>query len=257
MNISVEDYEKYAPCATIDWSCGPIRYSVPSKIVLWRVESLTTKEPDTIAWIETFDASDVFVDIGANIGIYTIWAAMTRGVSVYSFEPESLNYAELNKNIFLNDLSRRVHAFCMAISDEAGIGELHLSKFHIGTSCHAFGEQVDFKLQPFNSPMAQGCVSVTLDELVAGGAVPMPTHIKIDVDGIEHKVIKGAANVLGDPRVKSVLIELNTNLSVHRDVVGDMEAKGFVLDRDARDKAVRKEGDFVGVGNHIFYRQGA
>jgi FkbM family methyltransferase len=257
MNISIEDYEKYAPCATIDWECGPIRYSVPSKTVLWRVETLTTKEPDTIAWIETFDPSEIFVDIGANIGIYTIWAAMTRGLSVFSFEPESLNYAELNKNIFLNDLSRRVHAFCMALSDESGIGELHLSKFHIGTSCHAFGEQLDFKLEPFNSPMAQGCVSATLDELVAGGAVPMPNHIKIDVDGIEHKVVRGAANVLADSRVKSVLIELNTNLAIHRDVVGEMEAMGFALDRETRDQAVRKEGAFTGVGNHIFRRRDA
>ena len=57
------------------------------------------------------------MDNGANIGIYSIYAADFTGCHVFAFEPESLNYAEFNKNIFVNYLHERMAAFCMALSD--------------------------------------------------------------------------------------------------------------------------------------------
>ncbi len=74
-----------------------------------------------MAWIAGFEAGEVLVDIGANVGMYTIWAAKTRGVTVYAFEPESQNYALLNKNIFYNQLGDRVHAYGVALSDHNGL----------------------------------------------------------------------------------------------------------------------------------------
>lgn len=231
-----------------------ITYCIPNQHTLWRVQSLQTKEPDTLEWIAGFDKDDVFLDVGANVGIYTVWAAMTRGVSVYAFEPEAQNYALLNKNILANKLQDRATAFAVALSDSTGFGDLHLSMFLVGGSCHSFGEAVDFHLQPRETGLRQGCFSTSVDAMVADGAMPCPTHIKIDVDGIEHKVIAGADKTLDDPRVRSMLVELNTGLNEHRRLIENLEARGFALWREKLEVSIRKEGDFKGVGNHIFQR---
>ncbi|MDC0033061.1 FkbM family methyltransferase [Alphaproteobacteria bacterium] len=254
MPLSIADYEQMNPVMTVNWEGTEVIYSTPTTTALNRVETLPTKEPDTIGWIERFKEGEIFVDIGANIGIYSIWAALSRQVSVFAFEPESQNYGELNKNIFYNDLSPQVRAYCVALSNQSGFDDLHLSGFAIGSSCHSFGEEVDFNLEPTKASMVQGCYSTTLDELVAKNVIPIPHHIKIDVDGIEHLVVQGAMNVFANPQVKSLLVELNTNLEIHRSLVGEIVPLGFELSYHERDAAIRKEGKFKGIGNHIFWR---
>jgi hypothetical protein len=66
----------------------------------------------------------------------------------------------------------------------------------------------------------------------AGGtqAVPLPTHIKIDVDGIEAKVVAGATETLKKSGVRSLLIETNTNLQAHRSMIHALTDLGFRYD---------------------------
>ena len=69
-----------------------------------RMDRLMTKEPETIKWINTFDNDSVFFDVGANIGIYTLYSAMTRNNIVYAFEPHAASYKNLLDSINLNKL---------------------------------------------------------------------------------------------------------------------------------------------------------
>lgn len=252
--LSLEQYQALEPNMVVREGDTDVVFSTPNLFTQFRVDSLRTKEPDTIAWIAGFEPEDVLVDIGANVGMYSIWAAKTRGVRVYAFEPESQNFALLNKNIVLNGLSDYVVAYCAAISDESSFSRLYLSEFKAGGSCHTFGEKLDHRLEKRETPLSQGCYSTTLDALVAQGVVPTPTHIKVDVDGIEHKVINGCRKVLADPRVKSVLVEINTNLELHRNIIRDMRALGFEFSQAQVAAALRSSGAFAGVGNHIFRR---
>ncbi|MBY0529778.1 MAG: FkbM family methyltransferase [Rhabdochlamydiaceae bacterium] len=231
-----------------------LRFHGTNEMVLWRVRSLRQKEPETIAWIDTFDSNAVFLDIGANIGIYCLYAALARECQVLAFEPESLNYAMLNRNIFLNRLDQRVKAYPIALSDESAFSELHVNGFEEGSSCHSFKDKLDFKQEQGRFDFSQGCFSMTLDELIQKNYVPVPQHIKIDVDGIEHKVLKGADQLLENPSLKSVLVEINTNLPVHRSLIDFMNAKGFIFSPDQVDAFQCKEGVFKGVGNYIFFR---
>ena len=96
------------------------KYATPNKLTQWRVQTFHSKERDMLAWIETFEADDVLVDIGANVGMYFIWASARRRISVIFFEPGSQNYALLNQNIFINGLSEQISAYCMAIAENAG-----------------------------------------------------------------------------------------------------------------------------------------
>ncbi len=252
--FSLEQYEKLAPHQIVYDGTTEVIYATPNVFTKWRVDSLFTKEPDTIEWIRGFQPGEVFADIGANVGMYTIWAAKTRGVRTFSFEPESQNYALLYRNIVMNGLSENVVAYCAALSDTAGYSLLHLSQFQPGGSCHSFGEKIDFRLEHRESAVSQGCVSTTLDTLVADGVLPMPDHIKIDVDGLEHKVLAGCRNALADRRLQSVLVEINTNLEQHRKIIADMQALGFVFSEQQVAQAQRTEGAFKGVGNYVFRR---
>jgi FkbM family methyltransferase len=192
--------------AKIHHPTGDIFYVTPNPQCEFRVRSLFTKEPDTIAWIAEFNPGEVFIDVGANVGMYSIWAAKTTGARVIALEPESQNFALLCQNIAINQTD--VLAFPMAVSDTCSYAPLYLSDFGGGGSCHTFGEKVNFKGDPMQPAFIQGSVSTTLDALLAQGAILTPDHIKIDVDGLEHKVINGALECLSVAR--TVLVEIDS-----------------------------------------------
>ena len=87
--LSLEDYENMEPRAVLNADCGNIEFAIPTELVAYRVKTLFTKEPDTIDWINNFESDEVFFDIGANVGIYSIWATMHRKVRTFAFEPEA------------------------------------------------------------------------------------------------------------------------------------------------------------------------
>jgi FkbM family methyltransferase len=252
--LTLEQYERMQPRAELEHEGVKMLFMTPSTFTLWRVESIYDKEPWTLEWIAGFAAEDVLLDCGANVGMYTIWAAATRGVRVYAFEPESQNYALLNRNIMANALGERVHAFCMALSDAAGLSTLHIADLRIGGSCHSVGEPLDFKHEPLAAVFRQGCIAATIDGLVASGEIPVPNHIKIDVDGFEPKVIAGAAATLARREVRSLLIETNRNLDDHRDMVSALGSMGFAHDPAQVARAERREGTFKGVAEYVFRR---
>jgi FkbM family methyltransferase len=253
-HMNLADYERFAPCKTVEHQGRRMTFFTPNDMTLWRVESLLSKEPDTIEWINGFAEGDTLVDVGANVGMYSIFAARMRDAHVFAFEPESQNYAILNRNIHLNGLSGQVSAYCAALSDQTGFSQLHLSILAPGGSCHSYGAPLDHNNQPVTARFAQGCIATTIDELVAAEAMPVPAHVKIDVDGLEHKIIAGAARTLADRRVRSVLMELNTALDEHWEVVDTLLALGFDYSRDQVARSVRAEGSFKGVGNYVFRR---
>ena len=67
-------------------------------LIKYRIDSLLSKEPDTIQWIENFRKDEIFFDIGANIGLYSCYAAK-KGIKTFSFEPSVFNLEILVKNI--------------------------------------------------------------------------------------------------------------------------------------------------------------
>jgi FkbM family methyltransferase len=193
-----------------------MRFALTGSSSVKRVRSLFSKEPITLAWIDSFAESETVYDIGANVGMYTIYAAVMRNAAVYAFEPEALNYAELNKNIFLNNLHEQVLAYCLALSDVDKTDRLLLSDFGLGISYHDFEENSWTEDKQFapdwsvskDGRRPQGCIGRRVDTLIADG-LPVPQHIKIDVDGLEHRVIEGMLETLRQPTLKTVLIEIN------------------------------------------------
>jgi FkbM family methyltransferase len=250
--ITLAEYEKIMPVCKLSLRGATLRFVTPNTQTAWRANSLLTKEPCTIEWLDSLGPDDVLFDVGANVGMYTVYAAALRGCRVHAFEPESQNFALLCRNVVANGLTERVTAWPVALSDAARLDRLHVSEFNVGGSCHSFGEPVDFRLQPARFPLTQGCVATTIDAVVAAGVAPAPTHVKLDVDGFEHRVVAGAAAAM--PGIRSWIVETNPALAEHRAMVEALAAAGFRVDPAQVARATRAEGPFQGVAEHVFRR---
>lgn len=140
---------------------------------------------------------DLFVDVGANIGSYTLLAGGAAGAECMAIEPISSSFIRLERNVALNGLLPRVTPLNVAIGHEEG-----KIRFTTGldTENHALDEKE-----------AETCdtqeVRITTLDNVVGDL--KPTLIKIDVEGFETNVINGAQHVLALNALDAVLIELN------------------------------------------------
>ena len=136
---------------------------------------------------------DVFVDAGANMGTYTLLASGVCGAYSYSFEPVQATFERLQENIALNQLQKRTTAFQCALGSSTG--EIKFT-YQQDTTNHVATEQdKDFVSVPVKR----------LDDIV----LQTPTLIKIDVEGFETEVIRGATEHLNNLGLKAIIIELN------------------------------------------------
>lgn len=145
---------------------------------------------------------DVFVDAGANVGVYTVLASAHVGATSYSFEPDSVTFGHLKNNIVINHISQSVQAHNMALGREQGT--LQFTK-GLDTVNHVV------KTDAISTSDGIGSQSVhvmTLDSLHLP-ALERPIIIKIDVEGFETEVIHGAKNLLTHPQPLAIIIELN------------------------------------------------
>jgi len=203
----------------------PFKLVVQSAIEIWRAADFWTKEPETIAWIDSFAPGSVFWDIGANIGVFSLYAA-SRGIKVLPFEPDDQNFGRLITNFDDNsnetddnfDLISRKYA----VSDFDGKSTFYVHHPGPGSSGGQVVAAVDESGREFEPSESYEVETYTIDTLA--GRLGVPSHIKIDVDGHEWRILQGAAVTLGNPEVKSVLVEVN---NCYADIDGYMKSFGF------------------------------
>lgn len=228
-------------------------FDTSNPLIFDRGTRLHTKEPDTINWIDKYiNDGDVLYDVGANIGVYSLYAAKYKNATTYSFEPESANYYYLNKNIFHNNLSNKIKAYNFALNDSNLLSVLNLSQFRPGAGNHNFNEELDPNHKKFNSAFKQGMIGITIDDFVYKWGGLIPNHIKIDVDGNEHKVINGMTNILKEMKLKTIAIEVNLNLDTDNKLKKKLLSHGFKL--LSGEEYVNKEYQSNGYINLFFVR---
>ncbi len=182
-----------------------------------RAKSSYFREKITMYWIENvIKEEDVVFDIGANVGAYSLMisklmeAKQGKGC-VYAFEPESQNFASLNKNIMLNKLSGYILPFCIALGDKLKAGNFYLSSPLVGSALHGLDRPFSDGVS-FTPKHQQGIIAISLDEFVRLKDVRFPNHIKIDVDGIESVIVENMRSLLNDHRLKTICMEINSDL---------------------------------------------
>lgn len=210
-----------------------IAYCARSESVVGFTAVLFLFEPGLWRWMAGFRPDDVLLDVGANVGIYTIAAAGLFGVRVAALEPYGPNLAMLRRNVALNRLAERVTVLPIAATDVERRGRLYHEGGEAGAASQHFESAEDGADGSESFDRVEG---VPVDTLVERGTIPFPTRIKIDVDGNEWAVIEGMTRTLADPRLHSVRLEVRWTRPEGRAVVERVESFGFraAIDDDAK-----------------------
>ncbi|MCP5276856.1 MAG: FkbM family methyltransferase [Thiobacillus sp.] len=219
-------YEISLQFVTVKFAGHRIKFAIPNRKCLHFALSLERREPMTNKWILAFDRDDVFFDVGSNNGVFALMAAVVPGCRVYAFEPHFASYYTLVHNVYANDLQERVHAYPLAVSDKLGFDNLYLSAITAGKSLNNYGDARPSEEELWHAVIPQAAVSVSIDEFVRNTGV-VPNHIKVDVDGIEPKIVAGARETLADARLKSIMIEIDEKDPQHMAIHDVMKDSGF------------------------------
>lgn len=138
--------------------------------------------------------ADLFCDVGANVGTYTVLAAGGIGARCLAFEPVASSFADLQRNLAVNHAQARVDA------RQAGVGR------RSGTLRLTTGQDTMNHVVPDQETGGQTVPIQTLDESLGA---EVPVLIKIDVEGWEQEVLAGASRTLACPGLLAVILELN------------------------------------------------
>jgi FkbM family methyltransferase len=153
--------------------------------------------PDMAFLLHFLRPGDLFVDVGANIGSYTILAGGVRHADVIAVEPVPVTFRRLEANVRLNRLEGHVRTVNAGLAATGGV-----LKFTSSLDCvnHVVADGEDHASDILDLPM------MTLDELTKDRG---PALIKVDVEGYETEIFRGGRLTLGRPELQAVIVELN------------------------------------------------
>jgi FkbM family methyltransferase len=196
--------------ATRSISIGPLHaaFRTPTHTIIEHVESLGGERLIVGEFLEELRADDVFWDIGASFGLYTVIAAkkVTASGAVVAFEPERHMRGLLVQNLRLNGLSS-VSVRGTALGDRDGVTELFpAANPNPGTSSLARREDYRLREHGITVELRRG------DSIAGKAGSPAPTCLKIDVEGGEGRVLAGMGTLLDDRRLRLILCEVHPRL---------------------------------------------
>ena len=192
-----------------------------------RYNTMFTKEIDTIKWIDKFENEKIFWDIGANVGIYSIYyAKKNKNNKVYCFEPSVFNLEILARNIFINEINENVCLVPLCLNNNNDIDNFYMNNTIYGGALSGFAVDHDEYFNKRKINFSYITNSISTDTFQKLYNLSMPDYIKIDVDGIEHLILEGSKNILSNKNLKSVLVENPTNFNKINSI---MSSKNFKL----------------------------
>ena len=157
--------------------------------------------------IDTLTPDDLFIDIGANVGSYTVLASKVRGAQTISIEPDPTTLRALRRNVEINEIGNLVQIVETALGARDGNIRFTVGKDTVNRV--AMSEDHDVQVVSIKK----------LDDVLEG---KKPTIIKIDVEGYEAEVFKGASQTLAEPGLKAIITE-----TLDRDILRILEEAGF------------------------------
>jgi FkbM family methyltransferase len=170
---------------------------------------------DMMFLLHLLKPEDIFVDVGANIGSYTILASAVSGAKSISFEPVPTTFRHLKNNVAVNNIESLVELKNAGVGKEKGSLSFtsgYDTMNHVITdSSHANSGNILVDI-------------VTLDEVLAER---IPVLMKIDTEGFEMSVLEGAVNTLKHPSLLAIIVELNG--SCHRYGINEKDIHEFII----------------------------
>lgn len=213
--------------------CLPFKFDPQNEIEQWRHDSFYSKEPETLEWIRSFEKNSIFWDVGANIGIYSLYAAaLGKALVITAFEPSRINCDRLKELAAQNNFDK-VFISNLAFGKERKIIGWEDTDPRPGA---AAGKIIEPTVNRF-------AYMTTIDNLIYVG-MTKPNYIKIDVDGGEWDIIQGAVHTLDNQTVKGVLVEIDPAQTDRALLCELMRQKGFT-----------QNNEFNAMDNHSRYRR--
>ena len=179
----------------------------PNRVNKFRIETFSSKEPETLKWIEKFSENSTLWDIGANVGLYSCYAAKLKNINVYAFEPSIFNLEILTKNVFLNQLSNNVTIVPFPLTDKLKETEFKMTSADWGASVSTFGQDYKHDGTKLKREFNYKMLGLSMNDCVNVLKMKRPDYIKMDVDGIEHLILEGGNQIL--KKTKSILVEVD------------------------------------------------
>jgi len=205
-----------------------IRLVSSSVLTSYRVRTFSSKEPDTLAWISNFQRGKTFWDIGANVGLYSIYAALKSEAKVVAIEPVPANVQMLMKNLRANHLENQVVVIPLSLTNRTGVAGLSIPSDEAGISHVVFRESFDFEGKKNQITPSLNTIGMSWKDMQNWFNLEIPNYVKIDVDGIEHLILEGAGDLLN--QVEEVLVEVNYNFLQQKQSIMEIMARhGFIL----------------------------
>ncbi len=195
-----------------------IQFHNPTKSSAYRAKTFFDKEPETIDWmIKRGKKNKILFDVGANMGVYSIFYAKKFNSKVFAFEPSLRNLDLLTRNISLNNLNKKIIVFSNPLNKEDKISEFYQFDLRGGNAGATFNSKnterrirknQDNKETKNSSFQTYG---IGLNSLITKKILPLPDLIKIDVDGNEYEILKGLEQIFSKVKKLSLLIEIRKN----------------------------------------------
>ena len=238
-----------------------INFYIPNDLVNSRVNTFYSKEPETLKWIDSFikNKKIVFWDIGANIGLYSIYNSQKNPKSqTIAFEPSTSNLRTLSRNISINNLQNKILIFPTALTNSLNRNNyfslIKESSFFEGSALNAVNVNYNFEGKKFKIKNNYRIFSNSISYFIDNNILKIPDYIKIDVDGTEYLILEGAKKYL--KKTKSLLIEVNENFSEsHKKIITIMKKNGFTLSYKTSEDTInmnKREPKFTKSYNYIF-----
>ena len=226
----------------------------PNWICRFRADSFSAKEPETLEWLDDSEDNGVLFDIGANVGLYSLYYAASKKGKVYAFEPSFFNLALLAKNIFENNLQDNIKIISNPLTEENQFADFTLSTIEEGGSLSSFGVDYGHNGKILKKSLSYQTLGFSLDHLLRNKIITdYPNLIKIDVDGIEHLILSGAIETLKHPSCKTILIEINNSFIEQSKVATNILLNcGFKLGK--KQSKIIRAGQFSETFNQIWVK---
>lgn len=204
-----------------------------------RAKTSLIKEANTIEWIDGFNNNSNFLDVGAHMGIFSIYAAVKKNCKVTAVEPCLANLSTLNYNVILNNVFENIFICPNAISNVTQIDKFFVS---LGREKNFRDLAAGFPKRPIatrgekmTNAYSHAANLITIDEL--NNKFGPYENIKIDIDGNEKDLILGAENTFESFNLKSILIELNEKDENFTSIVDHIKSKKFRLNEYLTNKS--------------------
>jgi FkbM family methyltransferase len=209
----------------VDTPRGALSFVALGRTGAGRGTSLLTKQPATIEWIDGFRPNSVFWDVGANVGVYTMYAALRGDTRIVAFEPAAVNYFLLVANCQANQLDDRVQCVLAGLGSRPALESIEVSQFSAGQSFSFHGKPH----RPFAG--RQSALVMTIDQLVDDYGLACPNYLKIDVPDMTADVLDGGIRTLRRRELREVHVEVDDRSGGGSPVIERLERCGLVLTR--------------------------